>query len=432
MDGVVQQRLVEARDATRSGLEQLECHDTATAVTMFHRAAQLLRLVMSLKDSDMEKDLVGAVVRTLDAVCESNAVAPSEDEDGGRKTADKDQGGAADDEGGADFLKSVLKRPEDITQDWASIVGNADALNALHQAVFLPSQLPHLFHHSNNSSSSSSGCLRPWRVLLLYGPPGTGKTMLAHAVAREANTPLVSLTASNLLSKWLGESERCVRVAFDAARRSQRCILFFDEIDALFHDRGGGSESESARRVKTEFLVRLQELLEDPDATGTMMLAATNMPWDLDPAFRRRFEQMIYVPLPDAAAREKYIGDNVVGGTTVTPEDVHDLAEQMDGYSCSDIRNVLRHAAMAPVVELQRCRHFRLDMETQTWHPAASAEVEGAVEMSLTQLPRGGVVPRPMSVADLRAAMDRYPRSVSLATVSKYTQWQEQHRHGQA
>jgi len=154
----------------------------------------------------------------------------------------------------------------------------------------LPTKFPQLF----------TGERKPWRGILLYGPPGTGKSYLAKACATEADGTFFSIRSSDLVSKWLGESERLVKQLFKLARENKPAIIFIDEIDSLCGSRSEG-ENETSRRIKTEFLVQMQGVGNDND--GILVLGASNVPWELDPAIRRRFEKRIYIPLPDPVAR---------------------------------------------------------------------------------------------------------------------------------
>ncbi|KAH8023408.1 hypothetical protein HPB51_014523 [Rhipicephalus microplus] len=174
---------------------------------------------------------------------------------------------------------------------WSDVAGLHAAKEALKEAVILPIKFPHLF----------TGKRKPWRGILLFGPPGTGKSYLAKAVATEANnSTFFSVSSSHLVSKWLGESEKLVRNLFEMARNQKPSIIFIDEIDSLCSTRSD-NENDATRRIKTEFLVQMQGVGNDND--GILVLGATNIPWILDSAIRRRFEKRIYIPLPDELAR---------------------------------------------------------------------------------------------------------------------------------
>lgn len=162
---------------------------------------------------------------------------------------------------------------------WEDVAGLETAKDSLKEAVILPIKFPHLF----------VGKRTPWRGILLYGPPGTGKSYLAKAVATEAKSTFFSVSSSDLVSKWMGESERLVKQLFAMARENKPAIVFIDEVDSLCGTRGEG-ESEASRRIKTEFLVQMQGV--GADDTGLLVLGATNLPWALDPAIKRRFEKV--------------------------------------------------------------------------------------------------------------------------------------------
>merc|ERR1719197_1019464 len=182
---------------------------------------------------------------------------------------------------------------------WDDVAGLFKAKENLKEAVIMPLKFPHMFKTIR----------RPWKGILLYGPPGTGKSYLAKAVATEANSTFFSVSSSDLVSKWLGESEKLVRSLFDLAREEKPAIIFVDEIDSLCSARSD-SESESARRIKTQFLIQMNGVGNANDE-GILVLGATNIPWSLDPAIRRRFEKRIYIPLPDFAARKFLIEHNL-------------------------------------------------------------------------------------------------------------------------
>ncbi|EPZ34508.1 hypothetical protein ROZALSC1DRAFT_28221 [Rozella allomycis CSF55] len=223
---------------------------------------------------------------------------------------------------------------------WDDIAGLEAAKEALKEAVILPIKFPHLFQ----------GKRTPWKGILLYGPPGT-------AVATEANSTFFSISSSDLVSKWMGESERLVKQLFEMARENKPAIIFIDEVDSLCGARGEG-ESEASRRIKTEFLVQMNGV--GNDQTGVLVLGATNIPWQLDSAIRRRFERRIYIPLPEVTSRAKMFQLNV-GSTPceLTSKDYRYLAEKSEGYSGADIAVLVRDALMEPVRKVQAATHFK-------------------------------------------------------------------------
>jgi hypothetical protein len=156
----------------------------------------------------------------------------------------------------------------------SDIAGLESAKEALKEAVILPIKFPQLFQ---------GGGRKPWTGIMLYGPPGTGKSFLAKAVATEADATFYSVSSADLTSKWLGESEKLVKTLFTVARENKPAIIFIDEIDSIASSRSD-SESESSRRIKTEFLVQMEGVGNSLD--GVLILCATNLPWMIDSAVR--------------------------------------------------------------------------------------------------------------------------------------------------
>ena len=237
-------------------------------------------------------------------------------------TSNNDKGGDEEEDQDQKKLKDALSGvilSEKPNVKWDDVCGLFSAKEALKEAVILPIKFPHIF----------VGKRTPWKGILLYGPPGTGKSYLAKAVATEAQSTFFSVSSSDLVSKWMGESERLVKQLFKLAREHKPAIIFIDEVDSLCGTRGEG-ESEASRRIKTEFLVQMQGVGNDND--GVLVLGATNIPWKLDPAIRRRFEKRIYIPLPDANSRAQMVGLNI-GNTPndLRMKDYKTLANKTEG-----------------------------------------------------------------------------------------------------
>ena len=194
-------------------------------------------------------------------------------------------------------------------------------------------------------------------IYLPLQPSGTGKSYLAKAVATEADSTFFSVSSSDLVSKWLGESERLVKNLFELARANKPAIIFIDEVDSLCSTRSD-SENDATRRIKTEFLVQMQGVGVDND--GVLILGATNVPWGLDAAIRRRFEKRIYIPLPEEMPRRLMFELNI-GNTPceLKTEDLNQLAKMTEGYSGADISIVVREALMMPIRKVQTATHFK-------------------------------------------------------------------------
>lgn len=303
---------------------------------------------------------------------------------------------------------------------WSDVAGLEGAKEALKEAVILPIKFPHLF----------TGKRQPWRGILLFGPPGTGKSYLAKAVATEANSTFFSVSSSDLVSKWLGESEKLVRNLFTMAREKKPSIVFIDEIDSLCSSRSD-NESESARRIKTEFLVQMQGVGNNND--GVLVLGATNIPWVLDAAIRRRFEKRIYIPLPEEAARAEIFKIHM-GNTpnSLTANDFKVLGNKSDGYSGADISIVVRDSLMQPVRKVQTATHFRRVRGPSRADPnvidddlltPCSPGAPGAIEMSWVDVPGDKLLEPVVSMGDVLQSLASTKPTVNdedLAKVDKF------------
>jgi ATP-dependent 26S proteasome regulatory subunit len=235
--------------------------------------------------------------------------------------------------------------PNQIDVHWEDVIGQVSAKRALIESIVLPVKYPKIF----------KGPRAPPRGILLFGPPGTGKTMLAKAVAKSCNVTLFNVSASTFSSHYYGESERLMSALFFAARKVQQTVvIFIDEIDSILGMRGGTSEHETARKVKTEFMIQSDGISSGSDKI--IIIGATNRPFDLDPAGLRRFEKKILVELPDEDDRAELLKKSINGiSHNLDDQTFRELSQMMRGsrYSSKDIVNVCRFSAIQPIREMK-------------------------------------------------------------------------------
>jgi vacuolar protein-sorting-associated protein 4 len=225
----------------------------------------------------------------------------------------------------------------------SDVAGLDEVKNTIHDAVVTPIKHPELF---------KGKARQPWKGILLYGPAGCGKTLIAKAVATEAEATFFNVSAGNMVSKWLGESERLVMTLFEMAREHQPSVIFLDELDSIGVSRSA-NDLGGERRLKTQLLTELQGLSSDINERVTL-IGATNLPWEIDFALLSRFEKRILVPLPDERARERIFHVHMEDIEVASDVEFSELAELTDGFSGRDISVVCREASMEPIRDLKR------------------------------------------------------------------------------
>ncbi|CAF9923561.1 MAG: Vacuolar protein sorting-associated protein 4 [Heterodermia speciosa] len=295
---------------------------------------------------------------------------------------------------------------------WEDVAGLEGAKEALKEAVILPIKFPHLF----------VGKRQPWKGILLYGPPGTGKSYLAKAVATEANSTFFSVSSSDLVSKWMGESERLVKQLFTMARENKPSIIFIDEVDALCGPRGEG-ESEASRRIKTELLVQMDGV--GRDSKGVLILGATNIPWQLDAAIRRRFQRRVHISLPDLPGRMKMF-EMSVGSTPcdLKAQDFRTLGVMSEGYSGSDISIAVQDALLQPVRKIQTATHYKkVTVDGSEKLTPCSPGDPGAIEMTWTEIDSDQLLEPPLVLKDFVKAVKGARPTVSQEDIKKSSAW---------
>jgi transitional endoplasmic reticulum ATPase len=223
---------------------------------------------------------------------------------------------------------------------WEDVGGLAEVKARLVEAVEWPLRYPDLF---------SQAGVKPPKGILLSGPPGCGKTLLAKAMASETKVNFISVKGPELLSKYVGESERAVRDIFRKARQAAPCIIFFDEIDALVPCRGGGgSDAHVSERVLSQFLAELDGVEE---LRGVLVLGATNRADMLDPAIVRpgRFDEIVEIPLPDEDGRREIFRVQLRNKPLAAQVSAQELASQSEGYGGAEISSVCHQAALRAI-----------------------------------------------------------------------------------
>jgi len=236
----------------------------------------------------------------------------------------------------ADRVETPIDRPK-VT--FADVGGMDKVKDEIRMKIILPLTHPELYKAYGKTAGGG---------ILLYGPPGCGKTHLARATAGEVKAAFIAVGISDVLEMWIGQSERNLHAIFDQARSSRPCVLFFDEVDAL-----GASRSDmrgSSRQLINQFLSELDGIGSRNE--DVLILAATNAPWHLDPAFRRpgRFDRIIFVPPPDLEARAAILRIHLAG-KPAGDVDHHHLAKKTEGFSGADLKAVVDVAVEAKLRE---------------------------------------------------------------------------------
>ena len=245
---------------------------------------------------------------------------------------------------------------------WEEVGGLEDVKRELQEAVEWPMKYPGLYDKLGHKMP---------RGILLHGPSGTGKTLLAKAVATQSEANFVSVRGPELLSKWVGESERGIREIFRRARQASPCVIFFDEIDSIAPIRGAGGETAVTERVVSQLLTELDGM---ENMHGVIVLAATNRPDMIDPALLRpgRFDKIIQIPLPDKAGRKMILEINAKKIPTLDdpkdPQrvDIDKIAELTDGLSGADTAAIANTAVSLVIHEFLDTHPDVKDIETSS------------------------------------------------------------------
>ena len=282
----------------------------------------------------------------------------------------------------------IIKEKPNVS--WKEVIGLEDVKTALRESIVYPAKKPELFTLG-------------WpRGILLYGPPGCGKTMLAAATASEINGYFINVDAASMMSKWLGDAEKNVSQLFHMARDSSKkenvpVIMLIDEVDSLL----GNSQNENGGeiRVKNQFLTEMDGVNDKGKNLQTYVIAATNKPWKLDWAFLRRFSKRIYIPLPSLQTRENLFSSYLLKLKKDSSVDAAHLAQLIEGYSASDIRDICQSVQLSVIDEF-----FSL------------AESNGNKDLTHVQL-------RDVTMDDFKRTIKKRRPSVNPGMIEEYSNW---------
>jgi vacuolar protein-sorting-associated protein 4 len=371
-----QTMLQQASNYAKKALQYDQARRYKEAINNYLNAATVLQKLITLEQSNDMRNLYYRKAREyLARATELKEIAKKP------VSVDKDPSEKSEDEIEAAIEETIVGEKPNIA--WDDVAGLVAAKSALREAIILPMVRPDLF----------KGARKPWKGIMLFGPPGCGKTLIAKAVATECDATFFNVSAAAIISKWLGESEKLVRELFEAAKEKMPSLVFIDEVDSIATERSAG-EHDALRRVKTQ-LMQAMDGVTSKSEDRIVVLGATNIPWEIDAAFRRRFEKRIYVPLPDLEARNAIFTIHTKGVELDPEVSFDELAMLSEGYSGADIALICREAIMMPVRELD----------------AAGALTDTSIQV------------RHVSNEDFRQAIEKIRPSVSVGELHRFDEW---------
>ncbi len=328
------------------GLDARRAGQWSAARTYLEEAARtMLNLSKQARTDDLRKARLDISRRLVELAkdceqAEAEGRKPGGVKRPGRGNADGPQRAESeDDESSADDF--VIKEKPGIT--FADVAGLDDVKEDIRLKMLYPFQHPEMAERFG---------IKPGDGVLMYGPPGTGKTMLAKATAGELDATFFVVSPAQILSKWVGEAEQNVKRLFDAAAAEKQAVIFIDEIEALAPDRSDSGGSSVMQRVVPQILQGMEGFGKKV-GHPVLFMGATNVPWQLDSAILRpgRFDEKVYIPLPDVAARRKLLEINLSKRPLADDVDLDALAELLNGYSGADIKYICGRSAVVPFMK---------------------------------------------------------------------------------
>jgi transitional endoplasmic reticulum ATPase len=349
------------KDVDLEGLADLTHGFVGADLAALSREGAMKALRRFLPDMDLDKPILGDILQRIEVKMEDFKEALKEIE--------------------PSTMREVLIEVPKVK--WDQIGGLNDVKQRLIETVEWPLTDPEAFRNVG---------IKPPRGVLLFGPPGTGKTLLAKAVATETKANFISIKGPEVLSKWVGESEKAVREIFKKARQVAPCIVFLDEIDALAPRRSATGDNHVSERMVNQLLTSMDGI---EDTEGVIVLAATNRPDILDHALLRsgRFDRLILVGAPDENERLAIFKVHTLNMPLSKDVDLKDLSERTEGYTGADIEGICREAGIIALRKDMKAKKVRLEHFEQAMgeaRPSVNKETIEAYER-IMEAYKGGI-----------------------------------------
>jgi transitional endoplasmic reticulum ATPase len=327
-----QQKGLDARRAGQWDSAKIYLLEAARAMLELSKSAQGEELKSARRE--MSAKLL-ELARDCDAAKKENRRQGAPRRGGGAKEQ------SSESEGSSSADQWVVKEKPSLRFD--DVAGLDDVKEDIRLKMIYPFQHPEL---------AAKFDIRPGGGVLMYGPPGTGKTMLAKATAGEIDATFFRISPADVLSKWVGEAEQNIKKLFDAAAGENRSVIFIDEIESLIPARRDEGSSVM-QRVVPQILQGMEGFDNKKDVRAVLFMGATNVPWQLDPAVLRpgRFDEKVYIPLPDLAARRKMLDIYLSKRPLEDAINLDTLAQNMEGFSGADIKYICDRAATIPFLQ---------------------------------------------------------------------------------
>lgn len=311
---------------------------------------------------------------------------------------------------GEENKKSIKNFSNLNEKKWNDVVGLENVRKILQEAFIVLAYFPELM----------AGNFNIWKGILLYGASGTGKALLAKVCANEANANFFSLCCSDLFLQDITESERLIRNLFDKARSNSPSILFISEIDKF---KSNDSESESYRRLKTEFLIQMDGQSNKKDSV--LIIASSNTPWNLDPTIRRHFHRRIYVQLPDEQSRINLFSQASTS-TTLTPAQIIKLSQQTETFSCSQIAKIIELAKDHPRKKSEKSSWFKkIQVKNDEKFVMCPENDPDCIVMKFSEIPSGSLIVEKAGFKDFCEVIQGFQPIVTFEDLNKFREFTE-------